>query len=425
MKANLLWKILLKYSFDFAVHGDEILCEFCLQTFETAAARNFHILDHFQQEICMKCDQKLIRIGDSLYVLHSTITCVDTKIKQELEFSDDDGIAGAFHEESEILELDKEDESFENKTADFLIVEEIKADDIEAIGVGNLSEREIEPAKSVRKPKLSKPVKHETETKRNRGRPRKCRENTEKSNETGSNPTVKDETDDDFKEDIETLTVTKSKRGRPKRKETFFKCEYKGCDKIVQNRSRIAHLRTHQKQRFECDICHTSLASKVGLRAHFDVHYPRREFKCHICPAEYKSLSSLNQHVRYIHENEPKQFICTICGSAQRKRHLLLEHMNRHNGVKPYTCPYDGCEMRFFSKARRSEHSRTHTGEKPFCCSIDGCDTRFAYAIDFKRHRFKAHGIFAKKHNCTICTEVFPENRLLKKHMETHHKQIG
>lgn len=414
------------YTLDFAVHGDKILCEFCLQTFETAAARNFHILDHFQQEICIKCDQKLLQIGDSCYVLHTPITCVDTKIKHELEFSDDDGTAGVFHEESENLEFDKEDETLENKSEDLLIEEEIKVDVIEAISVGNLSIQQKEPAKSVKKPKLSKPAKHEIETKRKRGRPPKCREIAEKSNETGSNPTFKDDSDDDSKDDIEAFstTVTKPKRGRPKRKETFSKCEFKGCDKIVKNRSRLAHLRTHQKERFECDICHTSLASKTGLRAHFDVHYPRREFKCHICPAEYKSLSSLNQHVRYVHENEPKQFICTICGSAQRKRHLLLEHMNRHNGVKPYTCPYDGCEMRFFSKARRSEHSRTHTGEKPFSCTLDGCDTRFAYAIDFKRHRFKAHNIFAKKHNCTICTKIFPENRLLRKHMETHHKQI-
>lgn len=374
----------------------------------------------------MKCDQKLIQIGDSFYVLHTTITCVDTKIKQELEFNDD-RIGDAFIEKSENLEIDKGDETLENKIEDLLIDEEIEADVAEAISVGDLSVQEIKPAKSLKKPKLSKPVKHATKPKRKRGRPRKCCENAEQSNEGDSNPTLNDDSDINSKEVLEIVSpvVTKPKGERPKRKETFFKCEHKGCDKIVRNRNRLAHLRTHQKERFECDICHASLASKTGLRAHFDVHYPRREFKCQICPAEYKSLSSLNQHVRYVHENEPKQFICTICGSAQRKRHLLLEHMNRHNGIKPYTCPYDGCEMRFFSKARRSEHSRTHTGEKPYCCSVDGCDTRFAYAIDFKRHRFRAHGIFTNKYNCSICTEVFPENRLLKKHMKAHHKQIG
>lgn len=368
----------------------------------------------------MKCDQKLLRIGESLYVLHGTITCIDTKVKQESEFSDADGITGIFHEESEILEIDI------NKTED--IEADIKVDSIESIKVGNLSEQKIEPIKSPNKPKLSKQVKHENETKRRRGRPRKCRENVEKSNETGSNPIFNDNSSEEFKKSFETCspTVTESKRKKRNRKDTFFKCEHKECGKIVKNRCKAAHLKTHTSlERFECDICHLSLASKIGLRAHFDVHYPKREFKCHICTAEYKSLSSLNQHVRYIHQNEAKKFICTICGSAQRKRHLLWEHMNRHTGVKPYACTYDGCEMRFFSKARRTEHGRTHTGEKPFCCGIDGCDNRFAYAVDFKRHKFKAHGIYTKKYNCTICAEILPENRLLKKHMETHHKQIG
>lgn len=412
--------------FQFAVAGDKILCEFCLQVFDTIAAKAIHILDHFQQEICQKCDQKLLRIGENLYVLHSTITCIDTRIKQESELTDGDEIAGIFNEESEnLVEIDKDD-LFKNETEnDFNEEENIKTDVTEAICVGNLSVQKDGPTKSLNKPKISKQVGREKETNRKRGRPRKCREIAEKPIKIDSKQIFDDDSCEDFKKGLESSPPVAKKRGRRRKKETFFKCEHKGCGKIVKNRCKAAHIKTHLKQRFECDICHTSLASKLGLRAHFDVHYPRREFKCHICPAEYKSLSSLNQHIRYIHENEPKQFICTICGSAQRKKHLLWEHMNRHNGVKPYACTYDGCEMRFFSKARRTEHGRAHTGEKPFCCPIDGCDSRFAYAVDFKRHKFKAHGIYTKKYNCTICAEVLPENRLLKKHMETHHKQIG
>lgn len=34
------------------------------------------MLDCFAREICSKCDQNLIRIGNSLYVLHSQLTCI-------------------------------------------------------------------------------------------------------------------------------------------------------------------------------------------------------------------------------------------------------------------------------------------------------------------------------------------------------------
>lgn len=399
-----------------------------MEIFDTAAAKNFHILDHFQQEICLKCDQNLLRIGENLYVLHGAITCIDADVKQESELltSHADAITGIFHDESENIAIHNDDDTYPNKSDDLYIEADIKADSVE-----NVSEQKIEPIKLPIQSKPSKRVQSEKEkeSKRRRGRPRKCREMVEKLNEIGdNNPIFDDDSSEEFKKTFDAFspTTTKSKRKRPRKKDTFFKCDHKGCGKIVKNRCKAAHIKTHTlKERFVCDICQTSLASKIGLRAHFDVHYPRREFKCHICTAEYKSLSSLNQHIRYIHQNEPKQFICTICGSAQRKRHLLWEHMNRHNGIKPYRCAYDGCEMRFFSKARRTEHARTHTGEKPYICDLDGCNNRFAYAVDFKRHKFKIHGIYTKKYNCTICSEILPENRLLKKHMETHHKQIG
>lgn len=49
---------------------------FCTQTFESAAAKDEHILEHFAQETCDDCKQNLIRIGGNLYILHSSITCI-------------------------------------------------------------------------------------------------------------------------------------------------------------------------------------------------------------------------------------------------------------------------------------------------------------------------------------------------------------
>lgn len=213
---------------------------------------------------------------------------------------------------------------------------------------------------------------------------------------------------------------------KPKRKkcdkndDTFFKCEHKGCGKLIRKSNKRQHMDRHTDERFECDICHSSLASKNGLRAHFNLHYPKKELKCSICNSIYRSESSLSQHIRFVHNKEPKRFICNICGRALRKAHMLKEHMNKHTGEKPFDCPYDGCERRFFSKAHRSEHLRTHTGEKPFKCPETGCDREFAYATDFRRHKFKAHGIYTNKFPCPICSKIFPENMLLKKHLKSH-----
>lgn len=65
-------------------------------------------------------------------------------------------------------------------------------------------------------------------------------------------------------------------------------------------------------------------------------------------------------------------------------------------------------------------HTRVHTGAKPFKCNIDHCDRAYMFEIDLKRHKYSIHGIFTKKHICPICSKVYPENKLLKKHLESH-----
>lgn len=56
----------------FSVHQ----CLFCTQTFESSAAKDEHILEHFARETCNDCHQDLIRIGGNLYVLHNGATCI-------------------------------------------------------------------------------------------------------------------------------------------------------------------------------------------------------------------------------------------------------------------------------------------------------------------------------------------------------------
>lgn len=63
----------------FSVHQ----CLFCPQTFDSAAAKDDHTLEHFAQETCGECDQKLIRIAGRLYTLHDTVTCIRRELKRE------------------------------------------------------------------------------------------------------------------------------------------------------------------------------------------------------------------------------------------------------------------------------------------------------------------------------------------------------
>lgn len=127
-------------------------------------------------------------------------------------------------------------------------------------------------------------------------------------------------------------------------------------------------------------------------------------------------LGNLKTH-NLIHTNT-KRFICSYCGVSFRQLYHLSEHINAHTNSKPYQCKI--CNKRFNRHHILSAHQRVHTGEKPFVCDVEECTRAYAYEIDLKRHKFSVHGIYTKKHICPICSKVFSENKLLKKHLESH-----
>ena len=58
-------------------------CLFCQQTFDSAADKNDHILEHFAQETCTECNENLIRIGAYMYVRHTEATCIKRTVISE------------------------------------------------------------------------------------------------------------------------------------------------------------------------------------------------------------------------------------------------------------------------------------------------------------------------------------------------------
>lgn len=49
---------------------------FCSESFTNAAEKDNHVLDHFVQETCKDCNQKLLLIAGNLYTIHNAITCI-------------------------------------------------------------------------------------------------------------------------------------------------------------------------------------------------------------------------------------------------------------------------------------------------------------------------------------------------------------
>lgn len=140
--------------------------------------------------------------------------------------------------------------------------------------------------------------------------------------------------------------------------------------------------------------------------------------ECSICGQTFASIGNLNLH-KNIH-SDVKRFNCNHCGRGFNQYNHLKEHLNAEEGRRPWKCKL--CPKSFIRQPQLKVHQRVHTREKPFKCTIDRCERAYAHEIDLKRHKFGAHGIYTKRHICSFCEKVYPENKLLKRHMQSQHK---
>lgn len=202
-----------------------------------------------------------------------------------------------------------------------------------------------------------------------------------------------------------------------KRETKKFQCEI--CNKMLHKRSDLVnHIEVvHEGKTYKCTVCNKELGSEQSLQNHIKIiHEKKTMFACDICGKNFANGGNLKTHMNTHAESRP--FICSYCGKGFNQNNHLLEHCNTHIGSKPNICKV--CNKGFTRLAQLRAHSRVHTGEKPYKCTMEGCERAYAYIIDLKRHRYSVHGIYSKQHVCQICGKIYPENKLLKKHLESH-----
>jgi len=90
----------------------------------------------------------------------------------------------------------------------------------------------------------------------------------------------------------------------------------------------------------------------------------KRPFPCHKCPARFTQKSTLNRHVRHVHDGI-KAHRCTHCDAVFSQRSSMEKHVKViHERVKEFCCPY--CNSLFGQSGDLNIHVRTvHLKERP------------------------------------------------------------
>lgn len=350
-------------------------CLFCPQTFGSSAAKDDHILEHFAQEICTECDQKLLRIGNNLYTLHNAVTCV--KFEPKLEANDSGSIESIASDAKQLaddfLECDEDltelDDKIKNEAVSYDEEEQLSFDDCEdSIGSGDFSG-------------TSAFVTH-----------------------TGAMKDEPTEIDESNKQTTHSSTITSKSAARHTDTSTgtsVFHTKCGICNELFANLIELdKHMKiAHDINRFQCDICLKKVKSKNGLHIHKRYAHDNEthiwKFKCDVCKTPFMQKSSLQQHQC---GEKPK---CELCGKKDfstifaLKSHIAFKHRNGPETIN-HVCKL--CTRSFETAEERDEH-RT-------ICS-------------YKRN-IRASKISGELW-CDLCLIKFDNNSLLRKHIQSMH----
>ncbi|XP_072369281.1 histone H4 transcription factor-like isoform X1 [Scyliorhinus torazame] len=165
------------------------------------------------------------------------------------------------------------------------------------------------------------------------------------------------------------------------------------CGGMFSNNTKFYdHVRrqtANEQKTFPCQHCDKQFANERLLRDHVRNHV--NQFKCPLCDMTCTTFSSLRTHIKFRHCDE-RPYGCDFCENSFKNLYDLRKHIETHNDEPTCRCSSDGCNFSARSvQTLKQHHRRIHEGEtKPrYKCHI--CAKCFSWAYTLTVHLRKMH----------------------------------
>ena len=121
-----------------------------------------------------------------------------------------------------------------------------------------------------------------------------------------------------------------------------------------------------------------------ALKEHLKIHSDQKQHVCPICSKEYKTSSSLSNHLD-THSNTTYE--CFECGLKLNSKRTLKQHEKVHSNLTLHNCVICGADFKR-TKAYK-EHLLLHSNLKPYECEF--CQKTFANGPNCRKHKKEMH----------------------------------
>jgi DNA-directed RNA polymerase subunit RPC12/RpoP len=192
--------------------------------------------------------------------------------------------------------------------------------------------------------------------------------------------------------------------------ENEYKCLE--CGKIFSNYKKIYHhKKVHEGIIYRCVECLSTYKSISSLNNHLKTQHELRKFECHYCQSTFNAKFSLKRHMTMrCPRSNVNNLNCLDVPAPQKQAQVVTDIENVENEYKCLECGKIFLNYQTFYK-----HKKKHEGIIYRCVQ---CPSTYTTIAGLKYHSKTVHELW--KFECHYCQSTFKAKFTLQMHMSMH-----